>query len=74
VSARPATVTLSRNCSVCPALQLEEVTSPANSTALPADRFPHTVAYAWELTSGDGHDRFDFTLDLLLRGLAPASV
>lgn len=39
---------------------------------LPEDRFPHTVAQARALTSGDDHERFDFTLDLLLRGLAPA--
>lgn len=38
---------------------------------LPANRFPHTVAHAEELTSGDGHDRFDFTLELLFQGLAP---
>jgi AcrR family transcriptional regulator len=38
---------------------------------LPANRFPNTVAYARELTSGDGHDRFDFTLELLFRGLTP---
>jgi AcrR family transcriptional regulator len=37
---------------------------------LPADRFPLTVAHAAELTSGRGHDRFDFTIDLLLSGLA----
>ncbi|MGC3956294.1 MAG: TetR/AcrR family transcriptional regulator C-terminal domain-containing protein [Propionicimonas sp.] len=37
---------------------------------LPADRFPNTVAHAAELTSGAGHERFDFTLDLLFRGLA----
>src|ERR671936_646136 len=36
---------------------------------LPANRFPNTIAYAAELTSGDGHERFDFTLELLLRGL-----
>jgi len=40
---------------------------------LPANRFPNTIAYAQELTSGEGHDRFDFTLDLLLRGLKPAT-
>lgn len=38
---------------------------------LPTNRFPNTVAHAEELTSGDQHDRFDFTLELLLRGLAP---
>ena len=40
---------------------------------LPANRFPNTIAYAEELTAGDGHERFDFTLELLLRGLAPAT-
>ncbi|QNE35049.1 TetR/AcrR family transcriptional regulator [Leifsonia shinshuensis] len=36
---------------------------------LPAERFPNTVAHADELTSGRGHERFDFTLNLLLDGL-----
>ena len=35
---------------------------------LPPDRFPITVAHPEELTSGEGHDRFDFTLDLLFKG------
>jgi AcrR family transcriptional regulator len=39
---------------------------------LPPDRFPITVAHARELTSGEGHDRFDFTLGLLFAGLTPA--
>jgi AcrR family transcriptional regulator len=39
---------------------------------LPPDRFPNMVAYAQELTSGEGHDRFDFTLGLLFGGLSPA--
>jgi AcrR family transcriptional regulator len=39
--------------------------------ALP-DTFPHTKRYAAELTSGQGHQRFDFTLGLLLDGLAAA--
>lgn len=38
---------------------------------LPPDRFPITVAHAEEVTSGEGHDRFDFTLGLLLGGLTP---
>ncbi|MEU6466092.1 TetR/AcrR family transcriptional regulator [Streptomyces sp. NPDC046976] len=38
---------------------------------LPPDVFPHTVAHARELTSGTGHDRFTFTLTLLLQGLVP---
>jgi AcrR family transcriptional regulator len=37
--------------------------------ALP-DAFPHTKRYAAELTAGTGHDRFDFTLGLMLDGLA----
>ena len=37
---------------------------------LPPDLFPHTVAHARELTSGTGHERFTFTLSLLLQGLA----
>jgi AcrR family transcriptional regulator len=39
---------------------------------LPTTHFPSTVAHARELTSGEGHERFDFTLDLLFRGLTPA--
>ncbi|WP_329392905.1 TetR/AcrR family transcriptional regulator [Streptomyces lydicus] len=35
-------------------------------TALPADTFPQTRRYAAELTSGTGHDRFDFTLGLII--------
>jgi AcrR family transcriptional regulator len=37
--------------------------------ALPAT-FPQTRRYAAELTAGTGHDRFDFTLGLMLDGLA----
>jgi AcrR family transcriptional regulator len=36
---------------------------------LPAHLFPNTTAYADELTAGDGHDRFEFTLNTLLSGL-----
>jgi AcrR family transcriptional regulator len=38
--------------------------------ALPADRFPQTRRYAEELTSGTGHQRFDFALGLILDSLA----
>ncbi|MCT3010463.1 TetR family transcriptional regulator [Propionibacterium freudenreichii] len=38
-------------------------------TAAPAEVFPNTHAYATELTSGTGHQRFDFTLDIFLHGL-----
>ncbi|WP_018680710.1 TetR/AcrR family transcriptional regulator [Actinokineospora enzanensis] len=36
--------------------------------ALP-DTFPQTKRYAAELTAGTGHDRFDFTITLMLTGL-----
>jgi len=36
---------------------------------LPADSFPNTIRFANELTSGDGHDRFNFTIALMLAGL-----
>jgi AcrR family transcriptional regulator len=38
-------------------------------TALPADTFPQTRRHAAELTSGTGHDRFDFTLGLITGSL-----
>lgn len=41
-------------------------------SALPADRFPHTRRHAAELTSGSGHDRFDFTLTLIIDNLVRA--
>jgi AcrR family transcriptional regulator len=37
--------------------------------ALP-DTFPQTKRYAAELTAGTGHDRFDFTIGLMIDGLA----
>jgi AcrR family transcriptional regulator len=40
--------------------------------ALP-DTFPQTKRYAAELTSGAGHNRFDFTINLILDGLQPHS-
>ncbi len=38
--------------------------------ALPADAFPQTRRHADALTSGTGHDRFDFTLDLIMDNLS----
>ncbi|MFC3452840.1 TetR/AcrR family transcriptional regulator [Amycolatopsis speibonae] len=38
--------------------------------ALPADAFPQTRRHAAELTSGSGHDRFDFTLGLIMNNLS----
>lgn len=40
--------------------------------ALP-DSFPHTKRYAAELTAGQGNDRFDFTLGLIVDGLTGRS-
>ncbi|MFI8987444.1 TetR/AcrR family transcriptional regulator C-terminal domain-containing protein [Streptomyces antimycoticus] len=37
---------------------------------MPAETFPHTTRHAAELTAGEGHDRFDFTLALMIDGLA----
>jgi AcrR family transcriptional regulator len=37
--------------------------------ALPADQFPQVSRYAAELTSGTGHERFDFTLNLIVGNL-----
>ena len=37
--------------------------------ALPGT-FPHARRYAAELTAGTGHDRFDFTIGLMIEGLA----
>ncbi|MFD7668193.1 TetR/AcrR family transcriptional regulator C-terminal domain-containing protein [Streptomyces sp. NPDC059788] len=39
-------------------------------TALPAETFPHITRHAAELTAGEGHDRFDFTLALMIDGVA----
>ena len=38
--------------------------------ALPPDEFPHVRRYAAELTSGEGHERFDFTVSLIIDNLA----
>lgn len=39
-------------------------------SALPEETFPQTRRYAAELTSGTGHERFDFALGLLVDNLA----
>lgn len=41
--------------------------------SLPADRFPTVVALAEELTSGDHNARFEFGLEVLIRGLEAVS-
>ena len=38
---------------------------------LPSASYPHTVRHAAVLTAGEGHDRFDFTLGLMVDGLTP---
>ena len=38
----------------------------ARFNTLPADEFPHIRQHAEALTSGTGHERFDFTISLLL--------
>lgn len=38
--------------------------------SLPADRFPNMVSLAGPLTSGVGDERFEFGLEVLVRGLA----
>jgi AcrR family transcriptional regulator len=38
--------------------------------ALPAERFPHIRRYAAELISGTGHERFDFTVGLIVDNLS----
>ncbi|MFD4504835.1 TetR/AcrR family transcriptional regulator [Streptomyces sp. NPDC058457] len=37
------------------------------------DTFPHTKRHAAELTAGTDHERFDFTIDLILDGLTRRS-
>ncbi len=44
----------------------------ARVAALPEDRFPNIRRYATELTAGAEHERFDFTLGLILSNLGGA--
>jgi hypothetical protein len=37
--------------------------------SLPPDRFPSLVALADDLTAGDADERFEFAIELLVRGL-----
>jgi hypothetical protein len=41
--------------------------------SLPSERFPNTVALAEALTSGDAEERFEFGLEVLIRGLIAVS-
>ena len=38
--------------------------------SLPADRFPNTVALSQELVAGDGDQRFEWGMNVIIRGLA----
>ena len=38
---------------------------------LPSASHLHTVQHAGFLTAGEGHDRFDFTVGLMVGGLLP---
>jgi AcrR family transcriptional regulator len=38
-------------------------------TSLPADRFPHVIGIAAMMQDGDADDRFEFGLDVLVRGI-----
>jgi hypothetical protein len=38
--------------------------------SLPADRYPNTVALADKLVAGTAADRFEWGLDVIVRGLA----
>ena len=40
---------------------------------LPPSRFPMLSQYSTEMTTGDGEDRFEFGLDMLVQGLAAVS-
>ncbi|WP_116201779.1 TetR/AcrR family transcriptional regulator [Amycolatopsis circi] len=37
--------------------------------SLPEEEFPYTASHAVELTAGEGHDRFDFAVALMIDGL-----
>ena len=39
-------------------------------SSLPADRFPNTVALSKDLVAGSGDDRFEWGMDVIVRGLA----
>lgn len=39
-------------------------------SSLPPERFPHVVALAAALTAGEGDERFEFGLDVIVSGLA----
>jgi hypothetical protein len=41
--------------------------------SLPSERFPNMAALAEELTAGDSEERFEFGLEVLIRGLIAIS-
>jgi len=46
---------------------------PQAAAALPPATYPALTTYAAEMTTGDGDDRFEFGLDVLLAGLVAVS-
>jgi AcrR family transcriptional regulator len=42
--------------------------------SLPPDQYPNLVAMAIPLTAGDGNERFEFGLDLIVRGIASTAI
>ena len=58
-------------------LAIRAVCAEIDLASLPVDRFPNVISLAGPLTAGSGGDeRFEFGLDVLVRGLAalvPAS-
>jgi AcrR family transcriptional regulator len=57
---------------VTPVAEPGEFAAQAGSwlKSLPPGEFPHTVALADQLVAGDSDDRFEWGLDVLIRGLA----
>lgn len=57
---------------VTPVAESDDFAAQAEAwlTSLPGDKFPHTVALAGLLVAGTATDRFEWGLDVLIRGLA----
>jgi AcrR family transcriptional regulator len=68
---------LSRESSTEPGAKPDHSTIDADLMAfwntLPPERFPLLIRYAAAMTSGDGDQRFEFGIDLLVSGLAAVS-
>ena len=57
---------------VTPLAESDDFTAQAAAwlKSLPPDEYPHTVAVADQIVAGRGDDRFEWGLDVLIRGLA----